>query len=238
MVPANHPVSSKFPESQPKQIQKSCTRSHEELSVDESGTRVHCSKKIAERYGQKYRIAAAHVQTLTEGPVIKSEDGNALLQFSIQLTSCTNTKREIGSLEKLDHPENLRRVINWLPFGMRLKWRHTVDRIIENEARDVTIEDVTKFVTAKARAATHPIFGKVVNENRGKQEESKGKRQFGSKAGSFATQGDERKVNNSACPCNANHWLSRCDKFRKWSLEERQKYVKDNKLRKRQRKGR
>ena len=170
------------------------------------------------------------MQTLTEGPVIKSEDENALLQFSIQLTSCTNTLKEIGSLEKLDHPANLRRVINRLPFGMSLKWRDTVDRIIENEARDVTIEDVTKFVTAKARAATHPIFGKVVNENRGKQEESKGRRQFGSKAGGFATQEDERKVNKSACPCNANHWLLRCDKFRKWSLEERQKYVKDNKL--------
>ena len=52
---------------------------------------------LKERYGQEYRIAAAHVRTLTEGPIIKSEDGNALLQFSVQLTSCTNTLKEIGS---------------------------------------------------------------------------------------------------------------------------------------------
>ena len=205
-------------------LMKSCLSMNPEQGYTET------RRLLKERYGQEYRIAAAHVRTLTEGPIIKSEDGNALLQFSVQLTSCTNTLKEIGSLGKLDHPENLRRVINRLPFEMRLKWRDTVDRIIESEERDVTIEDVTKFVTAKARAATHPIFGKVVNENKGKQEDNKGRRQFGSKAGGFATQGNEGRVNKSACPCNANHWLSRCDKFRKWSLEERRKYVKDNKL--------
>ena len=159
---------------------------------------------LKERYGQEYRIAAAHVRTLTEGPIIKSEGGNALLQFSVQLTSCTSTLKEIGSLGKLDHPENLR---------VRLKWRDTVDRIIESEKRDVTVEDVTKFVTAKARAATNPIFGKVVNESKGKQEDNKGRRQFGSKAGGFATQGNEGRV----------IWLSRCDcsaKHRETSLND------------------
>jgi hypothetical protein len=61
--------------------------------------------------------------------------------------------KEIGSLSKLDHPKNLKKIINRLPFGMRFKWRDTVNRIIEKEGRDVTIEDVTEFVTAKARAA-------------------------------------------------------------------------------------
>ena len=205
-------------------LMKSC------LSMNPEQGYTEARRLLKERYGQKYRIAAAHVQTLTEGPSIKSEDGNALLQFSIQLTSCTNTLKEIGSLSKLDHPENLKKIINRLPFGMRLKWRDTVDRIIEKEGRDVTIEDVTEFVTAKARAATHPIFGKIVNENKGKQEDNKGKRQFGSRASGFSTQGEQGKPNKSTCPCNANHWLSRCDKFRKLSLEERKKYVRDNKL--------
>ena len=150
---------------------------------------------LKERYGQEYRIAAAHVGTLTERSIIKSEDGNALLQFSVQLNSCANILKEIGSLGKLD-PKNLRGVINRLPFVMRLKWPDTVDHIIESEKRDVTIEDVTKFV---------PIFGKVVNENKGKQEDNKGRRQFGSKACGFATQGNEGRVNKSACPCNANY---------------------------------
>ena len=177
------------------------------------------------------------MQSLTDGLPIKSEDGNALLQFSIQLASCTNTLKEIDSLSKLDHPENLKRIINRLPFGMRLKWRDAVDRIVQNEGRDVTINDVTEFVTARARAATHPVFGSVVNESKNKQHEYKGKRPFGSKASGFATQGDHQNskfhdvsAKKPVCPCNASHWLSRCDKFRKMSLEERKTFVKEKRL--------
>ncbi|CAB4036271.1 Hypothetical predicted protein [Paramuricea clavata] len=86
-------------------------------------------------------------------------------------SKCRPTK-EIGCLSKLDHPENLKKIIGRLPFGMRLKWRDAVDRIVENEGRDVTIKDVTSFVTARARAGTHPVFGRVVNEGRGKQRET------------------------------------------------------------------
>ena len=40
---------------------------------------------------------------------------------------------------------------------------------MEKEAHtDVTLNDITAFVTARARAATHPIFGKIANESKGK----------------------------------------------------------------------
>lgn len=97
------------------------------------------------------------------------------------------------------------------------------------------VKDITDFVTAKARAATHPIFGRVINENRTKQANGKPKRQLGHRANGFATQGDRpfpqgstRKIECSFC--NPNHWLSRCDKFRKQSLDERKKLIKDKKL--------
>ena len=211
-------------------LMKSCLAMSPEQGYEEA------KKLLKERYGQNYRIAAAQIRHLTDGPLIKSEDGNALLQYSIQLTSCANTLEQIGSLSKLDHPENLKAIVNRLPFGMRLKWRDTVDRIIENENRDVTIKDVTAFVTAKARAATHPIFGKVVNEQKGRQED-KGKRSTNPRASGFATQGGHLKerarddaTRRGSCPCNENHWLPRCDKFRKLSIEERKTFVRNNKL--------
>ena len=120
---------------------------------------------------------------------------------------------------------------------MRLKWRDAVDRIVQNEERDATINDVTEFVTARARAATHPVFGNVVNESKNKQHEYKEKRPFPSKASGFVTQGDNQndKIHDVSakklvCPCNVNHWLSRCDKFREMSLEERKTFVKGKKL--------
>ena len=130
---------------------------------------VEARRLLKEKYGRSYKIAAAHVKRLIEGPSIKPEDGTALEQFSIQLSSCVNTLNEIGYVNKLDNPDNLKKIIDRLPFGIRLKWRDAVDRIIEKENRDVTVKDIMDFVAAKARAATHPIFGKVVNENKGKQ---------------------------------------------------------------------
>ena len=52
----------------------------------------------------------------------------------------------------------------------------------------MTINDITKFVMVRARAASHPIFEKMVNKNKGKQEGMKGKRPFnGGRVDSFTT---------------------------------------------------
>ena len=96
--------------------------------------------------------------------------------------------------------------------------------------------DVTEIVTAKARAATDSIFEKITHKTRLKQEENKEKRHTGFRANGFATQGDARSRNTeetvikNKCPCKANHWLSRCDEFRKMSLEKRRAFVKERKL--------
>ena len=183
------------------------------------------TKLLKERYGQNYRIAASHVQRLVEGPPIKSEDGTALQQFSVQLTSCANTLEKIGYLDKLNNSDNLKKIIDRLPYAMRVKWRDNVDRIVERESRDVTIKDVNDFVTAKARAATHPVFGKISND-RSKLSKQHQKLQQHSKASGFLVQSQSPN-----CPqCGSNHWLSRRDKFKKQSLEERQKFVRQKKL--------
>jgi len=41
--------------------------------------------------------------------------------------------KEIGYVNKLDNPDNLKKVIDLLPFAIRLKWCDTVDRVIETE---------------------------------------------------------------------------------------------------------
>ena len=73
-------------------------------------------KLLKERYGQNYKIAAAHVKRLVDGPIIKADDGSALQQFSIRLTSCVNTLRDIAYISKLDSQDNLRKIIDRLPY--------------------------------------------------------------------------------------------------------------------------
>ena len=144
------------------ELMKSC------LSMGEGEGYGTARRLLKERFGQNYRIATAHMQRVIEGKPIKAEDGNALQQFSIELTSCSNTLKEIGYINRLDNPDNLKKIIDRLPYRLKLQWRDVVDRIMEKEHREITVQDITYFVSTKARAATHPVFGKIVNENKSK----------------------------------------------------------------------
>ena len=204
------------------------------LSMREEEGYTEARRLLQERYGQIYKIAAAHVKRLVDSATIRTDDGPALQQFSIQLTSRVNTLKEIGYLNKLYNPDNLKKIIDRLPYAMRVKWRDTVDQIIEREARDVTVADIMKFVTAKPRAASHPIFGNVSSEGKTKQLPIK-QRTRGPKADTFSSLGkkeDSQSANRKPeWPlCSADHWLPRCDKFRKQSLEERQKLIQESQL--------
>ena len=68
-----------------------------------------------ERYGQNYRIAQSLIQKLI------------VQHVSMSLTSCSNTLREIGYISRLNSSENLKKIIDRLPYGMRVRWREVVD---------------------------------------------------------------------------------------------------------------
>ena len=123
---------------------------------------------LKQRYGENYRIATAYIDRIVNGPVhmIKEEDSKALDKFSILLTSCKNTLEEIGYHHRLENPDSLLNVVNRLPFSLKKAWLDVADDISSNQLREITIEDLSKFVEKKARARTHPIFGKIMNEQK------------------------------------------------------------------------
>ncbi|XP_068720426.1 uncharacterized protein [Montipora capricornis] len=116
---------------------------------------------LRKRYGQSYRIANAFVEKLAKGPAIKAEDGDALRRFSTLLSSCRNTLKEIGYLNKVENPDTFKAIVGRLPYGLRQRWRDVADDITENQEREITVEDLNRFVAAKARAANHAVFGDI-----------------------------------------------------------------------------
>lgn len=142
-----------------KELMKSCLAMKEEDGYREARS------LLKTRYGQSYRIASAYVGKLTRGPAIKAKDGEALRRFSILLTGCKNTLKEIGYLSKIENPDTLKTIVNRLPYGLRQRWRDVADNITENVGREITIEDLSDFVTAKARAATHAIFRDISSQS-------------------------------------------------------------------------
>ena len=214
---------------------RSCLTMPDEIGYDEA------RKLLAERYGQPYNIATAYVDRVINGAPIRAEDGSALQKFSILLTSCRNTLKEIGYLNRLENPDSLRKIVERLPYALRLKWRELVDTISQKEKRDPNLKDISEFVEARSRVTNHPIFGKVQTEQRPPFSNLKHKNRPRKDANSFAAQGqdqhppqrpgnkEERK--KLKCPsCNRNHWLSQCYEFKTLSLNNRYQFVRANKL--------
>ena len=117
------------------------------------------AKKLLEaRFGQKHNIAMAYVDQLTNGPYIKAEDAESLEGFSILLSSCSNTLKAIGYLNKIEGPDNMRKIIERLLPKLQSSWRDHADRILNAE---YGFEDIASFIEEKSRALSNPIFGKL-----------------------------------------------------------------------------
>ena len=71
------------------------------LAMPENRGYKEAKRQLKERYGQAYKTATAYVDRVFNGQPIRAEDGPAFQRFSILLTSCSNTLKEIGYLNCL-----------------------------------------------------------------------------------------------------------------------------------------
>ena len=90
------------------------------LNPDEGYSKAE--KLLEARFGQKHNIAMAYVDQLTNGPYIRDEDAESLDGFSVLLSSCTNTLKAIGFLNKIEGPDNVRKIIERLPPKLQSRW--------------------------------------------------------------------------------------------------------------------
>ena len=201
-----------------KDLVKSC------LAMKEDERDREARSLLKTRYGQGYLIATAYVDKQAKGPAIKEEDKDALKRFSIALTGCKNTLKEIKYLNKVENSDSSKTIVNRLLYGLRQKWRDVADKITETVGREIAIEDLSDFVTAKARAATNAVFGDISNQPTPPPRNPKDKRPP-QNVSSFGTQTDSRResgIRNQPhqtrlnCPlCGSNHWLFHCIGFKR-----------------------
>ncbi|KAK3728346.1 hypothetical protein QZH41_002175 [Actinostola sp. cb2023] len=108
-------------------------------------------KLLNVKFGQRHKIAMAYVDKVVSGPIIKPEDSDALEGFAIQLISCKNSLKAINYISKIENPECMKRMIQRLPTRLQERWRDVADRIINIQQREVTIEDIARFVEEKGQ---------------------------------------------------------------------------------------
>lgn len=135
------------------------------LAMSPDGSYQEMRSLTKEKYSQNYKIAAAYVDRLRNGPPMRSEDRNALQKFSVLLTSCKSALKDIGYLNKLESLDVFKKVKERLLFWLKQKW-HEVDDIIQLQNRDVTVEDIATFMEKRGWVVTKPIFRNMIRDSK------------------------------------------------------------------------
>ena len=197
-------------------------------------------KLLEERFGHPFTIASKYVTKLKDGPPLKPSDRAGLLAFADQLKDCEHTLESIGYLDEIKSADNLRRIVQRLPFHLRTKFIEVADQIQQTGQRS-NISHIAEFVKVKARAANNPVFGCVVDVARGKPDDqrrtskAKGAASPNERVTTLNTQETDPRGRQSAhytkevpatryaiCPaCNGAHSLVKCKNFVDKNFEER-----------------
>ena len=86
---------------------------------------------------------------------MKPSDRTGLLAFADLLKDCENTLESVSYLEKNNSADNLKKIVQRLPFHLRTKFVEVADQIQEAGQR-TNISHIAEFVNIKARPANNP----------------------------------------------------------------------------------
>ena len=105
------------------------------MVMDPSNGYMAARKLLQERFGHPYTITAKFVGKITEGPQIKPSDRSGLLEFADKLKNCEHTLESMGYLDEINSADNLRRIVQRLPFHLRTKFVEVADTIQQSRRR-------------------------------------------------------------------------------------------------------
>ena len=146
---------------------------------------------LEERFGHPYKIATGHLNRVVRDPPLKPYDQRGLLTFADQLRDCQNVLESFGYLNKINSADNLRSIVERLPFHLRIKWLEVADSLQESGLRP-KIHHISEFVSKRARAVNDTVFGNIVADNREKTKKTN-KPSSSSRGTTFGAQGGSVK---------------------------------------------
>lgn len=218
-----------------KQLMESCQHGDAEKGYKKA------RNLLEQKYGQDFQVTLAYINSVVEGNRIKNNDHAALNQFALSLDSCRNTLLGLDQAEKLNNSQVLTKLAERFPDNLWDDWLQVVDKIMYDDHKEVTIDDLTSFIEKKVRQADNPLFG--VKARSMSQKKTSIDSKFKSAppqrrtAKVFATAGanpdnpsTSESFNKKCILCGNLHFLNKCKNFRSMHVADRRNYVKDNKL--------
>ena len=119
-------------------------------------------KLLAERFGDKFKVTNYWIRKVSDGPVIKAGNREALQDLADDLKNYEITLKATGRLAQINNEDRLIKIPERCPAFLLSRWQTKVQEI-QNEDRDPNIEDVCKMVRTAAKEKNDPVFGGIMD---------------------------------------------------------------------------
>ncbi|XP_072033404.1 uncharacterized protein [Amphiura filiformis] len=195
---------------------------------------------LRKKYGDPMIFAQAIQKRAVNWTEIKEHDANELSKFALFLLEAENTMKNIQALNELNPSAVFHS--GKLPYRLRGAWRSKVYEIEEERGQTVTFHDFVHFTDKHAKMMTNPVFGGIQSAPQGEagsKGKPKGNNNFKKPVRGLATSTGQKsltKPNESTDTKNCefckgtSHKLETCFKLAKLSIEERLKFVREQKM--------
>lgn len=214
---------------------------------------VHACSLLQEKYGRPHTIARSYIDNLTNGSAIKANDVKGLVELSEEMQRCKLTLSKLGFMSDVNSTQTLRCIVKRLPSKIRGEWVDKADWLIQKN-KDPVFEDLCDFIKHRARVSS-TMYGQEFADDSKIKSQTQGKTNKGYDRGkrlsSFATQSctvtqsepkeakSKESVHTDKSPafkprpcsmCKGDHFISKCSKFIELKLNERETFIRSNRL--------
>lgn len=201
--------------------------------------------KLNQRYGQPFIIQKAFREKLSKWSKIQPKDSEGFREFSDFLNACHQAMPHVKGLEILNDCDENQKLVHKLPDWAAARWNRQVTQTLIETHDFPKFKDFVTFMSMEAEIACNPVTSfSALHASDPTSEKRVLKDSKRNKANVFHIQADiENKQNdeNEQRHSKANvkmcffckdskHKIYSCPKFAAKSLEEKRKYVKENKL--------
>ncbi|XP_074651595.1 uncharacterized protein LOC141906248 [Tubulanus polymorphus] len=186
-------------------------------------------KELEIRYGDKEIIASAYVKKALEWPIVKQDNPKLLDELGMFLMECQNAIIDLKGVKLLEYPDNIKRIVNKLSYGLQERWRNVVCNLKE-KGRSVAFDDLVTFIRKESRKACDPIYGRTAlsSVDPKASKSNKSKQTFVAAATTITSTSNQYSTSRCVFCNKEGHFLDNCFELKRKPLDDRIDYFRKN----------
>lgn len=187
---------------------------------------------LQKRFGDQHIITDAIIRSIRNGRPVKT--ASDLQVLSDELTNCLATLCSMKRLSEVDTQTSIIDISNRLQPYLRNRWRRKALEVKRETESYPGFKDFVEFIYLESEEANDPVYGQS-SSTKSANPTSATKSSFSKSTSScFSSNVNKpssyRKSPPPCVACKQEHRLFHCQQFKSMRLQERIKFVKDNKI--------